>query len=273
MSSRTVFLETGSAAFRLEGCQFLFCCCEEGVWPKLLHADGSPAKALVGSVIGPAGAPWFRVLRVEWYNPLGAAAGSASLPGVRVEVLAGAPEELAPGQRLECTLASPGISLAWVTLSDKGWRGQRADASGPAIDAMAREKLDIAFSRGFLLPDNADGLRALLTDLALTQGYDLVITTGGTGLAPSDVTPEATLAVIDKRLPGMERAMLQASLQKTPHAMISRAVAGSLGQSLIINLPGSLKAVRENLEAVLPALAHGLAKLQGDPSDCGQPAS
>ncbi len=273
MTSRTVILETGNTTLRLEGCLFLFCCCTEGGKPKLLQADGSPATAPVGALIGPADAPWFRVLRVEWYNPLGAASGAGSLPGVRVEVLKDAPEELAPDQRLEWTLFKPGLTLAWVTLSDKGWRGLREDASGPAIDAMAREKLEIAFSRGFLLPDNADSLRALLTDLTLTQGYDLVITTGGTGLAPSDVTPEATLAVIDKRLPGMERAMLQASLQKTPHAMISRAVAGSLGQSLIINLPGSLKAVRENLEAVLPALAHGLAKLQGDPSDCGQPVA
>ena len=271
MTVRDVVLETGNTALALEGCLFLSCCCRPSALPRLLHTDGTPAGLVVGALLGPAEAPWFRVLRVEWYNPLGAEPGAESLRGVRVEVLADAPKELAADQRLELPQHKPGLSLAWVTLSDKGWQGLRADASGPAIDAMVREQLDIGFSRGFLLPDDATALRALLTDLALVQGFDLVITTGGTGLAPTDVTPEATLAVIDKRLPGMERAMLQASLQKTPHAMISRAVAGSLGQSLVVNLPGSVKAVRENLEAVLPALGHGLAKLQGDPSDCGQP--
>ncbi len=266
-----VILETGDAALKLDGCLFLYCCCKQGAVPRLLQSDGKPASLVVGSLIGPADAPWFRVLRVEWFNPLGAAPGMESLPGVRVEVLENAPRELAAGERLELSVAKTGLTLAWVTLSDKGWLGKREDASGPAIDSMTREQLQVGFSRGFLLPDNVNGLRALLTDLALTQGFDLVLTTGGTGLAPTDLTPEATLAVIDKRLPGMERAMLQASLQKTPHAMISRAVAGSLGQSLIINMPGSLKAVRENLEAVLPALGHALAKLQGDPSDCGQP--
>lgn len=272
MTTSAVILKTGDTALRPDGCLFLYCCCKEGGLPRLLHTDGSPAEPVVGTLVGPAEAPWFRVLRVEWFTPFGAGPGAESLRGVRVEVLENAPKELAAGRDVELALSKPGLTLAWVTLSDKGWLGKREDASGPAIDAMARERLQLCFSRGFLLPDNANALRALLTDLALTQGFDLVVTTGGTGLAPTDVTPEATLAVIDNRLPGMERAMLQASLQKTPHAMISRAVAGSLGQSLIINLPGSLKAVRENLEAVLPALAHGLAKLQGDPSDCGRPA-
>ncbi len=165
-----------------------------------------------------------------------------------------------------------GHSLAWITLSDKGYVGRREDRAGPLIaellDKQTGGPLELAWAQGFLLPDEPGRLRALLTELALEQGFDLIVTTGGTGVAPRDTTPETTLAVIEKRLPGMEAAMLQASLRKTPHAVISRAVVGTLGRALIINLPGSPKAVRENLEALLPALDHALAKLQGDPSDC-----
>ncbi|TVR00806.1 MAG: MogA/MoaB family molybdenum cofactor biosynthesis protein [Desulfovibrionales bacterium] len=169
-----------------------------------------------------------------------------------------------------------GFSLAWITLSDKGYVGGREDQAGPLIaqlvDANRGGPLQVAYAQGFLLPDDPKRLRALLAELALEQGYDLLVTTGGTGVAPRDTTPETTLAVIEKRLPGMEAAMLQASLRKTPHAVISRAVVGILGQSLIINLPGSPKAVRENLEALLPALEHTLAKLHGDPTDCAPPS-
>ncbi|AAS95451.1 molybdenum cofactor biosynthesis protein [Nitratidesulfovibrio vulgaris str. Hildenborough] len=167
-------------------------------------------------------------------------------------------------------MTSEGYALAWVTLSDKGAQGQREDASGPCIAAMVRESIPLRYEQGFMLPDDGAQLRALLTELALVQRYDIIITTGGTGLGPRDVTPEATSAVIEKRLQGFEQAMLAASLAKTPHAVISRALAGTLGGAIIINLPGSRKAVAENLEAVLPALPHALAKLQGDPSDCAQ---
>jgi molybdenum cofactor synthesis domain-containing protein len=101
------------------------------------------------------------------------------------------------------------------------------------------------------------------------QGFDLVVTSGGTGVAPRDITPEVTLAAIERRLPGLETAMMLAALQKTPHAALSRAVAGTLGESIVLNLPGSPKAVRENLAAVVSALPHAIAKLQGDESDCG----
>ncbi|GAU08646.1 MogA/MoaB family molybdenum cofactor biosynthesis protein [Desulfoplanes formicivorans] len=159
-------------------------------------------------------------------------------------------------------------SLAWITLSDKGSQGKREDASGPIIEDQVRETMELSLARGFLIPDSPTRLRALLTDLALFQGFDLILTTGGTGVGPRDITPETTLAVIDKRLPGFEHAMTAASLAKTPMGVISRAVAGTLGSSLIINLPGSPKAVRENLAAILPAIGHTLDKLQGDPRDC-----
>ena len=162
-----------------------------------------------------------------------------------------------------------GYSLAWVTLSDKGSQGLRADESGPIIASMIEKELPLSFSQGFILPDSEAQLRALLTDLALTQGYDIICTTGGTGVAPRDITPQATMRVVDYALPGMSQAMLQASLAKTSRAMISRAVVGVLGQTLIVNLPGSRKAVKENLEAILPALGHTLEKLHDDPSDCG----
>ena len=128
----------------------------------------------------------------------------------------------------------------------------------------------LCLTQGHILPDEPGELKALLVDLALTQGFDLVVTTGGTGLSPRDSTPEATLAVVEKRLPGFETAMLMASLAKTHHAMLSRAVAGTLGQAIVVNVPGSPKAVRETLAAILPAIPHGLDKLRGDPADCAQ---
>ncbi len=174
-----------------------------------------------------------------------------------------------PEGPLEVTTRKEGYSLAWVTLSDKGSRGMREDLSGPAIAATVAAAMPLCHSQGFVLPDEAPPLRALLTELALSQGYDLICTTGGTGLSPRDITPQVTEALLDTSLPGFCQAMLAASLAKTPHAVISRAAAGVLGQSIIINLPGSRKAVIENLTAVLAALPHALAKLQGDPADCG----
>lgn len=176
---------------------------------------------------------------------------------------------VAAGESLSLTPLRRGRALAWITLSDKGAAGQREDCSGPAIGEMVREALPLCHAQGFLLPDDAQGLRALITELALHQGYDLICTTGGTGLGPRDISPQATQAVLDMRLPGFEQAMMAASLAKTPHAAISRAVAGVVGKTICINLPGSRRAVLENLAAVLPALPHALDKLHGDPADCG----
>lgn len=161
-------------------------------------------------------------------------------------------------------------ALAWITLSDKGAAGLRVDESGPLMAADTRAKLPLCHEQGFMLPDDPQALRALVMELALGQGYDLILTSGGTGLAPRDTTPEALLPLMDRRLPGFEQAMMQASLAKTPTAAISRAIAGTLGQAILITLPGSRKAVSENLAAVLPALRHALEKLHGDPSDCGK---
>lgn len=193
--------------------------------------------------------------------------GSGGETGLWAEALADIPAGVLP-----LAACRTGLSVAWVTCSDKGAAGLREDRSGPALEACVRTALPDCWVRGFIVPDDERELRALLTDLALVQRFDCVFTTGGTGVAPRDVTPEATGAVIEKRLPGFERAMTAASLLKTPHAAISRAVAGTLGGCVIVNLPGSPKGVTENLEAVLPAVPHAVAKLQGDPSDCAVPA-
>ena len=169
-----------------------------------------------------------------------------------------------------CVVGRRGFSLAWITLSDKGSRGERVDASGPVIRDTLAQTMELSLARGVVIPDETLLLKAALVDFCLFQRFDLVFTTGGTGVGPRDITPEATLPLLDKRLPGFERAMTQASLAKTPHGVISRAVAGTMGASLVVNLPGSPKAVRENLLAILPALKHTVEKLQGDPRDCGQ---
>lgn len=175
------------------------------------------------------------------------------------------------GEHQLSTTRPQGWALAWITLSDKGARGERLDESGPLMASMVRASLPLRFEQGFLIPDDPHRLRALVTDMALTQGYDLLLTSGGTGLGPRDSTPETLLPLFEKRLEGFEQAMMLQSLAITPRAAISRAVAGTLGRSLIISLPGSRKAVAENLAAVLPALAHALEKLHGEPGDCGSP--
>jgi molybdenum cofactor synthesis domain-containing protein len=121
-----------------------------------------------------------------------------------------------------------------------------------------------------VIPDEEELIVATLVEWVDKDGVDLILTTGGTGLSPRDITPEATARVIEREIPGMAEAMRAASMAKTPHAMISRALAGVRRQSIIINLPGSPKGVRENLEVVYPALEHALLKLKGDPSECAR---
>lgn len=213
----------------------------------------------VGNILEGGGAE-FVVLAVTW-TP--GEATSASTPLVLLEAL----KDAEAGVK-QCVVVRRGISLAWVTLSDKGAAGKRTDESGPLIAEKVGGQFELSRVQGFIIPDDTGRLKGLLVDLALCQGFDLILTTGGTGVGPRDVTPEATLAVIEKRLPGFERAMTAASLAKTPHGAISRAVAGTLGQGIIVNMPGSPKAVAECLEPLLPTFKHTLEKLQGDPSDC-----
>jgi molybdenum cofactor synthesis domain-containing protein len=157
-------------------------------------------------------------------------------------------------------------NAAVLTVSDKGYTGQREDLSGPLIMEMLREAGYNVLSLS-IVPDEQVLIAAKLRELADTQDAAMLLTTGGTGFAPRDVTPEATLSVVDKVCPGIPEAMRAASMQVTDRAMLSRAVAGIRGKCLIINLPGSPKAVKENLEAVLPALGHGLDMLRGEQKD------
>ena len=159
------------------------------------------------------------------------------------------------------------IRAAVLTISDKGSRGERLDTSGPAVQTLL-EQAGITVACSEIIPDECDEIARRIAACCDDMRCDLIVTTGGTGVGPRDVTPEATRSVIERELPGFGEAMRMESLKITPHAVISRALAGIRKHCLIINLPGSPKAARENLQTVLPALAHAIAKIQGDPSDC-----
>ncbi|HEY5493011.1 MAG TPA: MogA/MoaB family molybdenum cofactor biosynthesis protein [Candidatus Anoxymicrobiaceae bacterium] len=158
---------------------------------------------------------------------------------------------------------------AVVTVSDKGAAGEREDESGVVVREILQSH-GIEVARREIVPDETNLLSELMVALC-DQGIDLIVTTGGTGVSPRDVTPEATLAVIDREVPGMAEAMRAASLEVTPHAMLSRAVCGLRGGALIINLPGSPKGARENLEVVMAAVPHALEVAAGRVSECAQP--
>ncbi len=154
-----------------------------------------------------------------------------------------------------------------LTVSDRGARGEREDTSGKVIaEMLAGVPIEVAAYD--IVPDEEDLIAAKIVDFVDRENLDLVITTGGTGVSPRDVTPEATRRVMDREIPGMAEAMRQSSSRQTPHAVLSRAVAAIRRQSLIINLPGSPKGARENLEALLPALEHALEKIKGSDREC-----
>jgi molybdenum cofactor synthesis domain-containing protein len=159
------------------------------------------------------------------------------------------------------------IKIAILTLSDKGSKGERKDTSGPAIEKLVK-KIRANVVSYDILPDNKGKIKRKL--ISLSKKADLILTTGGTGVSPSDVTPDATKEIISYEIPGIAEAMRAASLIKTPYAMISRAVAGVRGETLIINLPGSPKAVRENLSLILPVLVHAIEKIKGSMEACGK---
>lgn len=164
------------------------------------------------------------------------------------------------------TLQSP-IRAAVVTVSDKGFASTREDASGPTLLALLRDA-GAEVGEPFLVPDEQEQIEQLLRTLSDSGEVDLILTTGGTGLAPRDRTPEATLAVADRLVPGMAEAIRSSSLAVTPHGMLSRGVSGLRGRTLIINLSGSPKACREQFAVVAPALAHAVETLRGEAYEC-----
>jgi molybdenum cofactor synthesis domain-containing protein len=155
---------------------------------------------------------------------------------------------------------------AILIASDRSYKKLREDATGPALEKRLKE---IGFNviHIVIAPDEEDKITELLKSWVNSDGIDLIITSGGTGVAPRDVTPEATLKVIEKRIPGIEEAMRSESLKHTPHGMLSRSVAGIAGTSLVINLPGNPGGALENLTAVTPALGHALDLINGKTPD------
>jgi molybdopterin adenylyltransferase len=161
------------------------------------------------------------------------------------------------------------IRVAIITLSDKGSKGEREDESGHVARQLI-EGINAVVGHYEVLPDDKQRIVEVLKRLSDSGNIDLIITSGGTGVAPRDVTPEATREVIERELPGMAEAMRAESVRKTPRAMISRAIAGIRSQTLIVNLPGSPRAVRENLDVILPAIPHAIEKIKGDTRECGE---
>ncbi len=155
-----------------------------------------------------------------------------------------------------------------LTVSDKGAAGDRQDTAGPALQELLDPQ---CFEVGHyqIVPDEYGQIVAALVSWSDREKLDLILTAGGTGPSPRDLTPESTLAVAERLVPGIPEAMRAAGFSKTPHAMLSRGVAVIRGTTLIINLPGSLRGATESLEAILPALPHALEKLRGSPADCG----
>jgi molybdenum cofactor synthesis domain-containing protein len=154
------------------------------------------------------------------------------------------------------------ITAVILTVSDRSSRGEREDNSGPVIKELL-ESINAEIKDYRIVPDEKDVIADAMIEFADKIEVDLIVSTGGTGLAPRDVTPEATLEVIDRRVPGIEEAMRAESIKITPHGMLSRAIAGIRNRTLIINLPGSPKAVRETLSVVLPAIPHAIEIMRG----------
>jgi molybdenum cofactor synthesis domain-containing protein len=190
--------------------------------------------------------------------------------GVFLEVQTGG--TVTPGDevRLMRHVSRSAIQVALITVSDRSHRGEREDASGPALREYVEAEFGAHVALQIIVPDDHEAIVAALRDAVARRGIDLILTTGGTGCGPRDVTPEATRAVIEREVPGLAEHMRAQSLLKTPHAMLSRAVAGLVGRSLIINLPGSPKGAVESLASVEEAIPHAVDLLRGEVVDCGK---
>ena len=188
--------------------------------------------------------------------------------GIFARVLSGGTISAGDEIHLVSGLAESPLRAAVITLSDKGAKGERADQSGPLIRELLEQEQYVV-EEMLLLPDDRRMLETELARLADQRQIDLVLTTGGTGFSPRDITPEATIAVCDRMAPGIAEAIRMKSLQITDRAMLSRAASGIRKRTLIVNLPGSPKAVRESMDVIMPALKHGIGILRGTDGECG----
>ncbi len=185
--------------------------------------------------------------------------GGTVRKGDPVEVL-----ETVPRERIQAVV---------LTISDRCSRGEAVDTAGPAVSGLLESTIGAHVYKNETIPDEQDRIEQRLKHYCDGHSIDMVLTVGGTGFSPRDVTPEASRKVIERLTPGIDEAMRTASLAKTPHAVLSRGTSGIRGTTLIVNLPGSKKAALENMEVILPALPHGIKKLRGDPEDCGRPSA
>lgn len=200
------------------------------------------------------------------------AVGHCIMPdrGIFLEVLEGG--LVRPGDEVTVVRHIPRatIQVAVITVSDRSYRGERPDASGPALCEYVQAAFGAHVAFTALVPDDKDAIVAVLR-ATVERGLDLVLTTGGTGCAPRDVTPEATRQVVEREVPGLAEHMRAQSFERTPHALLSRGIAGIARRSLIINLPGSPSGAVESLQAVRDALPHAVALLRGEAADCRRP--
>ena len=197
-------------------------------------------------------------------------AGDCIMPrrGIFARVLRGG--SIRPGDTLETDASLDRFRFAVITLSDRASEGTYEDTAGPKAVEMLRAVVDGDLVASELLPDNRKRLERALIRLADDEVVDLILTCGGTGLSPRDITPEATRAVIDREVPGIAEAIRAGGMTHTPRAMLSRGMAGQRGHTLIVNLSGSARAVAEQLEILLPVLEHGLHMATGIPASCAR---
>jgi len=197
------------------------------------------------------------------------AAGDCVMPREGIFAVVRGDSKVSVGDDVELK-RKEGFSVAVITLSDKGSKGERVDETGPAVVKVLEDNLDVAFTRMEILADEQTELENSLKYFADIQKVDLIITNGSTGVSPRDIAPDATLNVIDKRMPGFEEAMRAESMKITDRAMISRAVVGARGRTMIVNVPGSPKGAVENLNVIVKTIPHCIEKLQGSTEDCAR---